>query len=621
MSERLTTRPTSPQELLDQPFWLLGVEPTATETEVEAAVEQAKAGNVAPEEALNAARDALLHPVDRLPYELAYPLGCPLSEVDEWHHLAAGGFDTHALLKHAAHLSALGQANFFFYFSARGAADSLLLCALIAAFSRIEPTSVYDQVRDARRLAGYPPPSLAQIHQQLATQLDTLCERTISAYGPIGEAVEPLCESVRKVLSEGERHQVHVLQRLLEAYQKATLDERSSRLADIETACDEIERNSDQRTLIDGLADALGDWVDLSRPLILYEDFGLILGEALKNPLQRLRSLIIDLALNTEYERAIEVAKFCKEKLSVISGAARLLDEAAIPAERAHRMRRDRQLAVFKSLISSCKQSPVPLVQAIQQSGFGPSGIGAANQLWQMFAETLGVIGVTKVEATEPSLEIWALARSLRGQPGGPAAERLMLEGCLKYGAQIGVPQSVVEAIRDDFDHLSRPTTPTRVQPTKPARKFFLYASGATIVLCIAAPLLLRFVQPAKALLATMTESFSRATKPSTAATIDEEKAPAVGTQQHMTLANLRYCRFQEERLLLVKPKIRSAEDMRAFNMLVVDYNSRCSDVLYRDSDSLIVQADLAKRHQQLIEEADRIASTWQELAADQPIK
>ena len=89
------------------------------------------------------------------------------------------------------------------------------------------------------------------------------------------------------------------------------------------------------------------------------------------------------------------------------------------------------------------------------------------------------------------------------------------------------------------------------------------------------------------------------------------EIEPPVGTGQHFSLANIRYCHFQEERLRIVKENVRSAEDTRAFNLLVVDYNSRCSDFFYQDSDVATVTAEIAASRARLADEARRMMATW----------
>ena len=91
----------------------------------------------------------------------------------------------------------------------------------------------------------------------------------------------------------------------------------------------------------------------------------------------------------------------------------------------------------------------------------------------------------------------------------------------------------------------------------------------------------------------------------------DGERVPPVGKGQHFTLDNVRYCLFQEERLKIMKPDVQGPEAVRAFNLLVVDYNSRCSDFLYKDSDVEAVKAELRTNRTLLEADVKRIMSDW----------
>ena len=111
------------------------------------------------------------------------------------------------------------------------------------------------------------------------------------------------------------------------------------------------------------------------------------------------------------------------------------------------------------------------------------------------------------------------------------------------------------------------------------------------------------------------------------AATVREgsevEIMPAVGAGQHLELGGVRYCKFQEARLLLIKPDVHGTEDTRRFNQLAQDYNSRCADFFYRDSDLAIVKAEMAQNSQRLAADAKRVLSTWpgRDSAAATPAK
>jgi hypothetical protein len=91
----------------------------------------------------------------------------------------------------------------------------------------------------------------------------------------------------------------------------------------------------------------------------------------------------------------------------------------------------------------------------------------------------------------------------------------------------------------------------------------------------------------------------------------EAEAIPPVGTGQHLVLSAVRYCHYQEERLKLMKPDVQGSEAAKAFNLLVVDYNSRCSDFFYQDSDLATVNAELVANQDRLATEAKQMIATW----------
>jgi hypothetical protein len=93
--------------------------------------------------------------------------------------------------------------------------------------------------------------------------------------------------------------------------------------------------------------------------------------------------------------------------------------------------------------------------------------------------------------------------------------------------------------------------------------------------------------------------------------TLGAETIPPIGTGQHLALEGVRYCHFQEERLRIVKNEVQGAEDARAYNLLIVDYNSRCSDFFYKDDDLKLVLAEVGAKKDLLEADAKRIMSTW----------
>jgi hypothetical protein len=91
----------------------------------------------------------------------------------------------------------------------------------------------------------------------------------------------------------------------------------------------------------------------------------------------------------------------------------------------------------------------------------------------------------------------------------------------------------------------------------------------------------------------------------------EQELLPPIGNGQRFAREYVRYCHFQEERLRVAKQQVRGAEDIRAYNALANDYNSRCSDFFYQDEDLRLVKEEVIAKRKLLEADAERILSTW----------
>jgi hypothetical protein len=91
----------------------------------------------------------------------------------------------------------------------------------------------------------------------------------------------------------------------------------------------------------------------------------------------------------------------------------------------------------------------------------------------------------------------------------------------------------------------------------------------------------------------------------------EPELLPPVGKGQRFQQEYVRYCHFQEERLRVIKQQVRGPQDIRAYNTLANDYNSRCSDFFYQDEDLRLVKEEVIAKRKLLEADAERILSTW----------
>jgi hypothetical protein len=89
------------------------------------------------------------------------------------------------------------------------------------------------------------------------------------------------------------------------------------------------------------------------------------------------------------------------------------------------------------------------------------------------------------------------------------------------------------------------------------------------------------------------------------------ETVPAVGTGLALTRPNIRYCSFQRVRLEAARPSIQPGVQGQRFSAAIDDYNSRCSDYRYRQSDKDAVDAELPGRRIPLEAEGRALAASW----------
>lgn len=60
-----------------------------------------------------------------------------------------------------------------------------------------------------------------------------------------------------------------------------------------------------------------------------------------------------------------------------------------------------------------------------------------------------------------------------------------------------------------------------------------------------------------------------------------------------------------------MKQHLHNQDDIRAYNALTNDYNSRCADYFFQDEDLRTVKAEVIAKQKQLEADAQCIVSTW----------
>ena len=225
-------------------------------------------------------------------------------------------------------------------------------------------------------------------------------------------------------------------------------------------------------------------------------------------------------------------------------------------------------------------------------------------------------------------------AKHLSNKPEAAAAVTSLISGLVEYGTRVSAAANILKALRDNLSFMKSfmgvepsPEAPAaHISTRKPLFSKFLRRSGlrslfkatskrkhlvglAGLMIIALAALGAAYYVGFDEVRSFWSRAFVAAQPDTTQ--LGTETQPPVGTGQHLALDGVRYCHFQQERLRIIKQDVRGSEDARAYNLLIVDYNSRCSDYFYQDNDLKLVLAEVNAKKDLLEADAKRIVSTW----------
>jgi hypothetical protein len=601
-------------DLFAQPFRILRVDPAATHQQVDEAFDIARQQRLASNYELVGARESIFDPSRRLLHELTYPIDSPRADVDALYAMLSSDAPMSELLLFAERLAPLSRANYVAHIVANRPAESALLRVLVEAHADIEPMEIYEILKVLRKTGENPTPSLASVNEGLQHLLAIHAQAAIAGFKGSEDSIEPVLACTQQILGLGNRHQIDAISSLLAAYHQAICQQQSVRVQEIKSACQVLQIQPTVTSSLEALNKALAGWASLCRPLILFDIHRGALEPNFEIPTNLVRALTKNLAAQQQYDVALEVTNLSHNILSSMPAAIEKLDEDKRLVER---LIVDAKMKPLEDFIDGFESDFGLLSQALKTSGFGPKSTGPARDLWEQFVK------VAEVTDREQSTDSWMLIRDLANHLNhnveDPKAASALINGLIHHGEKVSAVPTLLGRLREDLRLInaarapakSRPTTTLRKRPTKArrkrkaTRKGIVWPAGLALLAFGAFILYLGFDEGYWP----RWKSFAKTLISSTATDVEIE--PPVGTGQHFSLGNVRYCHFQEERLRIMKENVRSAEDTRAFNMLVVDYNSRCSDFFFQDSDVATVKAEIAANRQRLADQAQRIMSTW----------
>lgn len=603
MDDSRTSNPPSPAfDLLNQPFRILGIDPAATSQRVLDAFEMARRNYAATDEVLSGARDDLLDPSRRLDCELAFPLDGPAAEIPALFAALTSDSSISELLATADRLAPLARANFTAHVAARRPASSALLFALVESHVFIDSTQIFEALKRFRTAAAIPAPALVSVNQGLEKLLSAHASAALAGFEQVDQAIEPVLGCTGRVLERGGAY-LSVLGRLLENYRELIRAPQADCVNEIEIAGRALQQRPGESALLEQLARALHDWVVLGRPLMLAELATGIGRPELELAPKAVRLLTAGLASRGQYDCALQLASIGTDAFLLMPA---IVGELRQDIELIARLAQQAKFEPLLDLIDRLQGAPAAVIAALTAGPFGEASPEPAKALWGEFLTVLKATDATK--PVEPWRFVRNFAMRLSGDHGSTAGAASLLIGLVLHGEAVGVNPEIVQALRQDLAALRpggrKPAPATRAG--RRSRSLAAALAGLALVVGVSA---FALHEGAGGLPQGWLQALG--SRPGEVALSFPETEPEVGTGQHLALPGVRYCHYQAARLEIIKQAARSPEDVRAFNLLVVDYNSRCSDFFYQDKDLAQVNAEVAARRTQFEADAGRIMAGW----------
>ncbi len=592
--------------LLASPYRILGINPTATSAQILAAHAALLERNPAAEKELADACATVSDPSRRLTSELCYPLDSTPAQIDLLYATLENSASTQESLSVAAQLPPLSQANFLADLAASRPAVSTLLLALLEAHISIDVTTIYERLKTLRNEAGCPTPSLVNVNEGLQQLFIRHAEAAIRGYDAVEDAIQPVLECTQHILATGDPYRTEALSGLLDAYRGSVTELALAADHNIAEACATLQQQPDSSISIDVFTDALSRWISLYGPLILLAKQRRQPDPKLAGAIDRVHLLLANLSIEQKYSTARKIADDARV---AFGSTPQAIEQFSQPEASVQILNAEDATRPLHDLVDQLAADPNPLIRALESHGFGRWSSQPARRLWKVFCRSIKATRSSELHE-QSWLAVRDLALRLADRPGAATAAARLLVGLVRRGERTSVDPAILASLRDGLSQIEKAHHVTFRAKSSLLERYgrrLAFACGLLVGTACGASAYRYF----DATFARSAVQLPRQVLQHSAAIFGRELIPAPGKDQHLTLDYVRYCRFQEERLRIIKGLVRGADDARAFNSLANDYNARCGNFYYLDDDLKTVMEELEAARNSLEADAKRIMAQW----------
>ncbi len=647
-------------DLLSNPFSILRIEPTADLSKITDAFDDAVADGVASEADLTATREVIINPRLRTGAEVAFLIDTPAREASAILNSLRSKASFNDLLRIADRLAPLSKANLLAHVAAHQPANADLLFALVDAQAQIDPGTVHTKLESVRRAAEIVVPTLDTVRDQLHELVSRHAKATFACFSTPRASLGPVGECTKRILAAADPERVDALDGVMREFSQIIAPELTKIEDQFRNMAKTFLGRPTDVSIVPLISDQLRIWSQLARPLLELDAHKGRDEERARQLFDEVRSLSIDLAnQHQQYNSALSISRFCAEYFKLLPRAAEQLKEDLTVLEDRSA---EEHVVPLKKLVDELRSSGLAmLLSDLKNSGFGETSTRETKELWIAF--TGAVAKVQKTPAADlPWLLLRGLAIEINNEENDPLATKAILDGLISFARQNAPSAKLNDTIRDDLRTVQRNilekkliedlkadrispaleivhqllTSSTSHEEREPFLKiqrqleskrngryikwgiYGIVAAGILIAsLSNKSPPRPNYSYPSQPSQPSYPSGGNQRSTPVLPTPEDfSEVAPQVGTGLTFSRSNIRYCRYQQERFKSIEADLRNNEEIAAFNRLVTDYNSRCGNFRYRESDLNAVTSEVTAKSAALASEGRSILLGWRKTNA-----
>ena len=433
--------------ILDNPFVLLGVEPSASNREVLDALDDAVVDDPSLEAELTNAKQTLLNPKLRTEAELSTLIDTPVGESRSIIARLRSDLGKSDLRQVASRLAPVSCCNLLAHLSAQLAPDADTLVAFVDAKAKVVTEDVISTLDRVRKLAGIIKPDPVIVRDGLYRLSERQAHAIFDGYRETTAAASDATACAARVLLQPDVARTDALEALLRSYRRRVEADLSRRRREIETASEILRHDSLNTDALNRLAQALREWVSFGQPLQLLEAHkGRDEPEA-RSIYDAVRSLSIDLANHHDrFDVALAITRASAKAFPDLPRAAsQITEDLRTLQERVAASGAEPLLKFINDLDDRLKS----LAADLRASGFAATSRGLSGSLFVSFSSS-----VSKTKATTAADLPWALLRNLairlNNEANEPAAALALIEGVLLFSTHELPTDEVLQKLRDD---------------------------------------------------------------------------------------------------------------------------------------------------------------------------